>query len=835
MTGILAFRDDKAYASSFPFKQETESAIIAAINSLGLDHFVELVLLNIENQIKGNPCRPYMLALIMAALQEPNVENPWIERSAFGPHSLDIFVREFIPLAQRLLEKASDSWSKGKQLEGKLYETLGLQVWQFFPYLCESCPNDVETSFSKLAPILGKILQTLPNDLFSNLPSQPDFRPWVCEGLTNLIESLQLLANLTPEEGDDNATIKWKSNTSELSKASLTKIKVYVNRFLAALCNIYTTPSQKVLEAAKTSQLQMMFENEIQHYGKCIVSFLSIADSHSISEYFLSMVNILLDLQKENIENTSDFSRIRIYTVMDLSLILIPYLEVSDRTFMSSPLFTYYQALINLLTSKDSTLLKKTYKSINLIMDIKNLNINIADLTDKLLSDECISVLVSGCTRLRIALISKISQMLYGQKLLDFIPHALPEIMLATKEASEKSRDTAYNCLVSMGQKMIKDGNVSNGSNETQESIENRNIEEFIIMIVAGLSGSTSNMQSASIASLSRIIFEFHSSMRPALIDDILSTIFYTLNSSSQVEIIKACLGFIKVAVVTTNVSEENLPKLISSMLGHSKHKSKFRVKVRHILERLIRKCGYELIDQHIPEDDKKLIINIKKRRERLRKKKTGLKTDEQTKAAPTFEDALHGSESELGSDEEFEREEDYLPEAFTNPKTRKEVQIREDDEVIDFLDSAVISQVTNTRVKSKKPEKKVYFETNAKGQLIIDSSGSDEENEEENEKMNEISEDYYKMSLASEVSFTRKADGRIKFDKRKRSDTEDVGKRWGQSEKRPANKKQKGFSEQIGKAYKSSKALGDVKRAGMPEPHAYIPLSAKLVGSRYI
>ncbi|KAJ3238004.1 pre-rRNA processing protein [Chytriomyces hyalinus] len=36
-----------------------------------------------------------------------------------------------------------------------------------------------------------------------------------------------------------------------------------------------------------------------------------------------------------------------------------------------------------------------------------------------------------------------------------------------------------------------------------------------------------------------------------------------------------------------------------------------------------------------------------------------------------------------------------------------------------------------------------------------------------------------------------------------------------------------------LGAQYKSKRAKGDVKKANMPDPYAYIPLSGKIVGSK--
>ncbi len=61
----------------------------------------------------------------------------------------------------------------------------------------------------------------------------------------------------------------------------------------------------------------------------------------------------------------------------------------------------------------------------------------------------------------------------------------------------------------------------------------------------------------------------------------------------------------------------------VTSIMGHSKdEKSHFKTKIRHILERLIRKFGMGTIEPLVPESDRKLIVNIRKRKERLKKKK---------------------------------------------------------------------------------------------------------------------------------------------------------------------------------------------------------------------
>ena len=96
-------------------------------------------------------------------------------------------------------------------------------------------------------------------------------------------------------------------------------------------------------------------------------------------------------------------------------------------------------------------------------------------------------------------------------------------------------------------------------------------------------------MQSASIASLSRLMFEFHENMGSNLVCELVDTILDFMVSKNR-EVVKSALGFIKVVIVVVpqDLILDKLEHLISSILTHSRnHKSHFKAKVRHIFERL--------------------------------------------------------------------------------------------------------------------------------------------------------------------------------------------------------------------------------------------------------
>ncbi|KAI8905507.1 armadillo-type protein [Gorgonomyces haynaldii] len=802
LDAMLAFRDDKAYNSSFPFKQELDQALCCCVQVYGIQHFSERVPLNIMNEYPDQPRRPYLIALFGISLQQPSQISPWsMQRGViFSKHSLDYFVNDLSPLSERMFSKANALWTDNKQLEAKLYETLALQIWDLFPSYCASLPQDVQQAFPALAPVLGKILQTPPEELFGKLPSNPDLRPLVCDGLQFLVNGYKQLTELSPEEGDDDETIQHKANGRTMGELTIEKLQTYVNRFLGALCNNYTTPNSSFLEQ-KT--FQTLFEKEIQHYEKPIRAFLSIAPPEAVDAYFINLLQTL----EANIHAEEELEKLRVYLIMDLCLILLPFLSPEG------PKDQFYHLLLNSLTQQDPTILKKTYKSLNRVLE--HTQVNVQELAQKLIDEKVVQQLSSGTSKARMQLITRVLEMMDDQDMiLRFIPSCLPEVMITTKEASEKSRDAAYQTLVAMGYKM-KQGSTEMQIEQLNLEGRQRSLREFLLMIIAGLGGSTSSMQSASISSLSRMLFEFHDLIDAQLTKELLETVLITMRSK-YTEVIKAAIGFVKVAIVCLplHALEQVLGLIVTNVMEHSRdHKTKFKSKVRHIIERLIRKFSYEQVSEFVPQQDEKLIINIKKRKERLKRKNVNQKEKE----ALTFDDALHGSESDIGTDEE------YIPDEFKDQVVEKTLQIREDD-IVDFLDNNVVSQVTQS--KPRKPRQTL---PESQGKLLIRDSSDEEEQVEEKK------EDYYKQSLESEVAFTRKADGTIKFDKRKqRDEEEEVGKRWYQKEK-----KQKGLSKEdkdkmLGRQYKAKKAGGDVLRKGMPNPHAYIPLSAQVVGNMH-
>lgn len=189
---------------------------------------------------------------------------------------------------------------------------------------------------------------------------------------------------------------------------------------------------------------------------------------------------------------------------------------------------------------------------------------------------------------------------------------------MGTKETNVGTREKAYELLVMMGEKMkqggtVKKGLVEGANKKDDEDMEeedqmetendeetNASIEEYITMVCAGLAGNSPHMISATLTSIARLLYSFNEDCSNGTLNELIETLILFVSSTNR-EIVKAALGLSKVIILVLDVSlvDKHLDKLVPALLGWSKeHKQHFKSKVRHLFERLLRKFGFERIEQ---------------------------------------------------------------------------------------------------------------------------------------------------------------------------------------------------------------------------------------------
>lgn len=109
------------------------------------------------------------------------------------------------------------------------------------------------------------------------------------------------------------------------------------------------------------------------------------------------------------------------------------------------------------------------------------------------------------------------------------------------------------------------------------------------------------------------------------VLNEIVLTLLVFLSSANR-EIVKSTLGFIKLAVhvLPESLMRPQLYQLVPALLGWAHdHKNHFKTKVRHIFERMIRRFGFqEVYSCAKGEEASKVLVNIKKRKDRAKRKR---------------------------------------------------------------------------------------------------------------------------------------------------------------------------------------------------------------------
>ncbi|PMB73771.1 Ribosomal RNA-processing protein 12 [Beauveria bassiana] len=385
---------------------------------------------------------------------------------------------------------------------------------------------------------------------------------------------------------------------------------------------------------------------------------------------------------------------------------------------------------------------------------------------------------------------------------LHFIPSVLSEVVICCKENNERAREAAYELLVQMGARMAAADNAPIDNKQIPHMPDDApagtaNLEEFFTMVSAGLAGSTPHMISASITAISRLLYEYRAALSEQTLSDLVQTMDLFLTSNNR-EIVKSCLGFVKICVISLPV-ELMLPRLatlVPNLLVWShEHKGHFKAKVKHILERMVRRFGYDAVHQNCPEADRKLITNIRKSKERAKKRKDAARAgagadgdsdddDEEEENGngkqqfdTEYDRAIYSSESE-GDDDGDDDDEAAAP----RPKKKtqkggKTYILEDDDEPLDLLDKKALANISSTKPsKTRQPQKKSKAKLDLDGKLILGQDDNDDENAMEIDQPEAGSGGVgaYVAAIKGKDAARRGRGGKLKFSNRRSRDDND-------------------------------------------------------------
>jgi ribosomal RNA-processing protein 12 len=394
---------------------------------------------------------------------------------------------------------------------------------------------------------------------------------------------------------------------------------------------------------------------------------------------------------------------------------------------------------------------------------------------------------------------------------LHFIPSILPEVILGCKESNDKARTAAFDLLIHLAKRItdternpagtvIRNSLVPHMPNDTPDAAAN--LEEFFTMVSAGLAGTSPHMVAASVTALSRLFFEYRTELTSETLSNLVETVELFLTSNNR-EIVRSVLGFAKVAVVCLpeDMLRPRLNSLVPNLMVWSKeHKGRLRTKVKGILDRLVRRFGAPLIEGLVGEADRKLVVNIRKERERKkRKKKEGAENDDEddgtSKAggfSNEFDKAVYGSDVSSDEDSDSEVEVQQQKRGGKRGGAKGEQYIRElspESNPLDLLAPDALASISTTKPSLRfldngvgKNRKRHGAKVDVDGKLILREGADGDHNNGEDYEMTGGVEDAgssginaYLDAVSGPSAVRRGQKGRLKFGKKDNNDGMDI------------------------------------------------------------
>ncbi|CAK4033566.1 Ribosomal RNA-processing 12 [Lecanosticta acicola] len=699
LNSIIKTVGDLRSDDSFNGKKEADVVLAAAIKSAGPNNVLAVLPLNLGRNASG-PGRAWLLPVM---------------RDSVSNTSLAHFRTELVPLSELMFQRVLHHGTKEKTMEIKIFETIVGQIWSCLPGYCE-LPVDLKEAFD----------QTFAEMLSNLLYQQPQMRSDICKALQNLVDTNKSIAEL---EGDEELIKQGRVSKDDAQK-NLQHLAGFAGNLLAVLFNVYS----QTLPHNRGNLLQ------------CINAYLSITPEGELLETFQRVATMLegslaeggpqTQADKQKDQTTNKDSRDKMpptsHTLMDLVITISTYLPRES----FAGLFHMAANIVN--KQDDPQLQKKAYKLIPRLSESEVGRQALAERTVDLqqLILEAAEKASAPARRDRLASIAEIIPGLPTSDL-HFIPSIIPEVVIGVKEVNEKARTAAFDLLVLMGEKMAEGGTVVQAKilhMPSDAPSVPATLEEYFTMVSAGLAGSTPHMISASITALTRLLYEFHGRLQESTVTDLVQTMDLFLTSNNR-EIVRSVLGFVKVCIISLpgKIVMPRLPTLIPNLIVWShEHKQHFKAKVKHIFERMIRRFGVAVVERHTPESDRKLISNIRKTRERRKKKRDvdgeeggGVSQEQRRgKFESEYDEAVYGSGSESESD--ISDDEVLGRAASKGQKAKKggnQYIVEDEDEPLDLLDRKALAHVSSTKPQRKRgasEDKRNKAKTDVDGKLVF-------------------------------------------------------------------------------------------------------------------
>ncbi|KAM9282041.1 RRP12-like protein [Cariama cristata] len=609
------------------------------------------------------------------------------------------------------------------------------------------------------------------------ISERPDLRPTVCQALRTLIH---------------------KGCETDAERAEVGR---FAKNFLPILFNVYSQPEE---DGSSSAQRRSVLDT--------VRAYLTITDPQMVCGF----------LQKASTKLTSpessEFVRL---SILDLVVAMAPYADEQS-------LDSLYRTIQPSLQSKEHSMQKKAYRVLEEVCAAPHapcqafIRSHLKDLQAVLL--DSLKSAASPAKRPRLKCLFHIVKQLSAEHE-PFVTALVPEVILCTKEVSVGARKNAFMLVVEMGHAFIRFGPTP------QEAMQ-----RFLLLVYAGLTGSVT-MISCTVLALTRLFFEFKDHLELSVVEQLLQNICLLLASRTR-DVVKAALGFLKVTLllVDTKLLAKHVQEMLEAVGNLSDDMRRhFRMKLRNLFTKFIRKFGFELVKGLLPAEYHKVLVNIRKAEARSRKQRAlrqAAADTEEEEALPaqprgdSMEEILADSEDE--EEEEEERQQSKERRKQARQKGQAWLKEGEEDEPLNFLDPNVSQRVLATKPGPKRSRGVSHdFQVSEDGRLIIheeEEEVDDDEAKGADEEMADVLQDVGLRSKKSQKRRFREEPD----DEEPEAGTYPQYRAGGSGIHRQLNKEPA-----FGAEYRSKKGKGDVKKKGQLDPYAYIPLNRARLNKR--
>ena len=434
------------------------------------------------------------------------------------------------------------------------------------------------------------------------------------------------------QEEDEDQDLIPSGYTADMARSAVQALRVQARTWLPLLLNAFiSTPA-----------------NQRGHIGGAVAAYACVCESDAIATMFRAAITKLMkateqartgELGRDAVFEGGETDTERCCTFMEAALLLSGGLDVGGIQVL-------WKAAVPGMKGKDPAIQKKSYKILAYLCEsrLDFVQPHFQEVLQVLLQGTATAVSAAKRYRLRClkAAILELVQWTGPDLDLSELPGvtidivdmdaAMPaerarhvitpmvtEIILSVKEANKRTRAAAFDLLIDVARA------IHEAEPPTEDEVGNigGGLLSLVHMVLGGFVGATPHMISASVMSLARLLFEF-APVLAGLIPSLLPSVLMLLRSKAR-EVIKAVLGFVK--VVTMRLPAPELLPFIPAicegiLLWAEDSKNKFRLKVRVILERLARRCGFEALEGAVPEAHRALLTHIRKQHNRKERRR---------------------------------------------------------------------------------------------------------------------------------------------------------------------------------------------------------------------